>query len=480
MRLARTLRSSSFRVALLYMALMGTSMVALLGFIHWSTAGYMGRQLDQTIEAEVEGLAEQYRTGGLVSLATALALRVDRSANGAGVYLLAGDDLTPVVGNLDRWPPAAPDAEGWVRFDLRGRGNQGDETHAARAKTFVLRGDLRLLVGRDVRDLEATLGLIGSALGWGSGLAAALALAGGWLMSAGVVRRIEAIARTSREIMDGDLSRRVPTDGSGDDFDQLADGLNRMLDRIVELMTRVRQVSDSIAHDLRTPLTRLRTKLEGLERTGDPGARAAIESAVADADELLATFHALLRISRIEAGGQPADLAPVDLALLVRDVAELYEPLAGDRGQSLAVSAEHPVWVQGDRDQLFQALANLVDNAVKYTPPGGTIGVSADRDGQVGRIAVSDAGPGIPAELRQRVFERFYRGDASRSTPGSGLGLSLVQAVAQFHGARIDMTDNRPGLCTALCIPLHAPGEGAGRGAPRGTDAQKGDPASPC
>jgi len=462
MRLARTLKSSSFRVALLYMALMGTSMVALLAFIHWSTAGYMARQLDQTIEAEVEGLAEQYRTGGLVALATALTLRVDRSADGAGVYLLAGDDLTPVVGNLDRWPQVAPDAQGWVRFDLRGRGTTGRETHAARAKTFRLQGDLHLLVGRDVRDLEATLGLIRSALGWGSGLAATLAVLGGWLMSAGVVRRIEAIARTSREIMHGDLSRRVPTDGSGDDFDQLADALNRMLDRIVELMDRVRQVSDSIAHDLRTPLTRLRTKLDGLQEARDPAAQAALDSAVADSDELLATFNALLRISRIEASGRQADLAPVDLALLARDVGELYEPLAGDRGQSLGVSAAGPLWVQGDRDLLFQALANLMDNAVKYTPPGGTIGVAAECDGQVARVAVSDVGPGIPAELRERVFERFFRGDASRSTPGSGLGLSLVQAVAQLHGARIDMSDNDPGLRIALCIPLQSRCEGPG------------------
>ena len=473
MRLARTLKSSSFRVALLYMALMGTSMVALLGFIHWSTAGYMARQLDQTIEAEVEGLAEQYRTGGLVSLASAVALRVDRSAEGAGVYLLATEDLTPVVGNLDRWPDVAPDADGWVRFDLRGRGAQGRETHAARAKTFLLRGNLHLLVGRDVRDLEATLGLIRSALGWGSTLAVALAVLGGWLMSAGVVRRIEAIGRTSREIMDGDLSRRVPTDGSGDDFDQLAGALNRMLDRIVELMNRVRQVSDSIAHDLRTPLTRLRNKLEDLQQASGPEACAALEAAVADADELLATFNALLRISRIEATQRHADLAPVDLAPLVGDVADLYEPLAADRGQTLAVSALGPLWVQGDRDLLFQAIANLVDNAVKHSPPGSAIQLSAARDGRFARVAVSDTGPGIPRELRERVFERFFRGDASRSTPGSGLGLSLVQAVVQLHAGHIDMADNQPGLRIALCLPV-APGPVPSGAAP--TDFGSGRP----
>jgi signal transduction histidine kinase len=458
MRLTHILKSASFRVALLYMALMGTSMVALLVFIHWATAGYMARQLDQTIEAEVEGLAEQYRDGGLVSLTTSVALRVTRGGDGTGVYLLVDDDLAPVVGNLDRWPPSAPDGQGWVRFDLRAGPRvpeaEADQAHAARAKVFRLHGGLRLLVGRDVRDLEATLGLIQDALAWGAGLAAGLAILGGWLMSAGVLRRIEAIARTSREIMAGDLSRRVPGDGSGDEFDQLAEGLNRMLDRIEELMARVRQVSDNIAHDLRTPLTRLRARLEDLRAASAPDTRAPLDTAVADADELLATFNALLRISRIEAGGRRVDLAPVDLAVLVQDVGDLYEPLAGDRGQVLAVSAAGPLWVEGDRDLLFQALANLVDNAVKYTPPGGRIGLSAacaDRDA---RVTVSDSGPGIPAELRERVFQRFFRGDASRSTPGSGLGLSLVQAVAQYHGARIELGDAGPGLRIAIRIPL--------------------------
>jgi signal transduction histidine kinase len=272
-------------------------------------------------------------------------------------------------------------------------------------------------------------------------------------MSTGVLRRIEAIARTSREIMDGDLSRRVPRSGSNDEFDQLATSLNRMLDRIEALMAQVRQVADNIAHDLRTPLTRLRTRLEGLRTDGDPETRESLDAAVAEADDLLATFNALLRIARIEAG-RGTDAAPVDLALLVQDVAELYEPLAAERNQSLSVAAPGPLWAPGDRNMLVQALANLVDNAVKYTPPGGCIAIAAERDGRTARVVVSDSGAGIPAELRERVLERFFRVDASRSTPGSGLGLSLVKAVAQFHGARLDLTDNHPGLRIALSIPM--------------------------
>lgn len=453
MNLARTFRSSSFRVALLSVGLMGASMVALLGFIDWSTAGYMGRQLDQTIAAEVEGLAGQYRSGGLVGLSAAIARRVAADGPGAGVYLLAGADLAPMVGNLDRWPQAAPDAQGWVRFGLRTEA--GGQTRIARGMVFVLAGDLRLLVGRDVRDLDATRALIRNALAWGLALTLALALLGGWLMSAGVRRRIETITRTSREIMAGDFSRRIPSDGSGDDFDQLASSLNTMLARIEALMASVRQVTDSIAHDLRTPLARLRTRLDALHRaTPSPD----LEEAIAEADELLGTFNALLRIARIESAQARASFTLVDLVALVEDLGELYEPLAGERGQTLKVVAQGPAWVQGDRDLLFQALANLVDNAVKYTPPGGQIGVRVEPIPGAVLVMVSDTGPGIPPALHSRVFERFYRADTSRSAPGSGLGLSLVRAVAQLHGAVVSLgdADPGPGLRVALSIPAPA------------------------
>ena len=320
----------------------------------------------------------------------------------------------------------------------------------ARGKTFRLPGDLHLLVGRDVRDLDATRALIRDALAWGLALTAALALLGGWLTSAGVRRRIEAITRTSREIMAGDLSRRVPSDGSGDDFDQLAVSLNAMLARIEALMASVRQVTDNIAHDLRTPLARLRNRLDALHlTTPSPD----LEAAIIEADDLLTTFNALLRIARIESAQARASFAPVDLAPLAEDLGELYEPLAGERGQTLRVAVQGPAWVQGDRDLLFQALANLVDNAVKYTPPGGRIEVRVlPAEGFV-LVTVSDTGPGIPPDLRARVFERFYRADVSRSAPGSGLGLSLVRAVAQLHGATISLADTSPGLRVTLSIP---------------------------
>lgn len=447
-RPTRILKSSSFRLALLYVLMLLVSVAILLGFIYWSTAGFMDRQTDATIGAEIQGLAEQYGQRGLPGLSNVIRERITRDPAGAGVYLLADEDLTPLVGNLDRWPGGYPDAEGWMHFRLRDRGPDHREEHAARGQVFRLPGDLYLLVGRDVRDLAETRRLIHDALAWGLAITAALALLGGWMLSHRVLRRLEAINQTSREIMEGDLSRRIPVGRRGDDFDQLAAGLNHMLARIESLMAGVRQVSDNIAHDLRTPLTRLRSKLEVLrsELGEDHPAGAAAEEIIADAEELLGTFNALLRIARIEAGGRRAAFAPIDLAPLVADLEELYEPVAAERGQQLTLTSPPAAWVIGDRDLLFQALGNLLDNAVKYTPEGGRIDLRLTEGEDTVIVEIADNGPGIPPALRTEVFRRFFRADDSRSTPGSGLGLSLVQAVIQIHGATIELQDNAPGL----------------------------------
>lgn len=451
-RRTNILRSSIFRLALLYMALSIGSVVLLLGFIYWATAGYADRQIDATIEAEIGGLAEQYRRRGLVGLTSLIAERLARDPGGASVYLLADEDFKPLIGNLSRWPDAAGGNEGWVGFRLRDWGHDKSQEHQARARTFVLRGGLRLLVGRDVRDLEATRERILGALGWGLAITAALALGAGLTMGTRVMRRIESVNQTSRDIMRGDLSRRVPTNGKGDDFDELAQNLNRMLGRIEQLMATVREVSDNIAHDLRTPLTRLRTRLELARAEADlpVESREAIDRAVEDAEELLTTFNALLRIARIESGSRRGGFARVDLAELVRDLAELYEPLAADKAQHLAVAAQDGVSVAGDRDLLFQAAANLVENAIKYSPQQGHIELSARLSSGRPEIAVADTGPGIPADMQEKVLQRFFRLDESRSTPGSGLGLSLVRAVAELHGAAVALEDNEPGLRVRL------------------------------
>ncbi len=446
------LRSSTFRLALVYVTLFSTSVLGLMGFIYWFTAGYMARQADATIEAEIRGLGERYDIAGLDGLSRLVAERVARQQpTGSSLYLLTDHRLRPLVGNLSRWPDVAADEEGWLNFRLEGYGPAGDDVHPARARPFLLRGGFRLLVGRDVRELEAVRRLMLRTLAWGLAVTLVLGLVGGTLMARSMMRRIETINATSRDIMSGDLSRRIPTRGSGDELDRLAGSLNAMLDRIQSLMEGVRQVSDNIAHDLRTPLARLRNRLEtaALPETDPPASRAALESALAEADALLGTFNALLRIARIEARERRAAFADVDLGELIGDVGELYEPLAEQKRQTLLTDSSAAVIV-GDRDLLFQALANLLDNAIKYTPAGGNIRVGLSTAGAGVELTVADDGPGIPEAFRERVLQRFFRLDPSRPSGGSGLGLSLVAAVADLHGATLRLDDMRPGLKVTL------------------------------
>ena len=457
---ANLLKTSNFRLALVYMALFGASVAVLLTFIYWSTAGYMSQQTDETIEAEVTGLAERYRLTGLAGLTEVIRDRLARNPDGSSIYLLTDFNFIPLLGNLRQWPAVQNYRDEWLEFELPEQAGEGRAGHIARARHFQLRGGFHLLVGREIHELKATTHLIREAVWWGLGITVLLGLVGGTMMSWSMLRRVEAINETSREIMAGDLSRRVPAHGTGDEFDQLASNLNEMLDKIQTLMDGVRQVSDNIAHDLKTPLARLRNRLEQVREeapANDEEKRALIDRAVNEADSLLATFNALLRIARIESGKSRSAFADVDLAALAHDVVELYEPVAEENGQTLSSNINVNKHISGDRDLLFQALANLMDNAVKYTPPGGRLELSvADSPAGVA-IEVADSGPGVPAEQRENVFQRFYRLDESRSTPGNGLGLSLVRAVALLHDAEVELRDNAPGLRVRLTLPAKAP-----------------------
>lgn len=454
----RLLRGTAFRIALLYVGLFGASMLVLLAVIYWTTAGYVAQQTEETIEAEIQGLTEQYTRLGLQALVDVLERRIESEPEGSSIYLLVSANGTPVVGNIDRWPSIVETDDGWLTFSLADR-RPGGQIRTARAQAFLLRGDFRLLVGRDTREMEAVKRLAGRAFGWGLAITLLLALGGGVMMSRASLRRLEGIMRAFRPIMAGDLSRRVPSTGRGDDLDQLADGINEMLARIEVLMESVRQVSGHIAHDLRTPLTRLRSRLEGI-REGDAhaSATAAVDAAIAEADALLDTFNALLRIARIEAGSG-VRLVPVDLSAVLADAVELYEPLAHERGQAIVSVLPPGVFVPADRDLLFQAVTNLLDNAVKYTPEGGHIHVALEQTENEARVVIADTGPGIPAAERDKVFQHFYRSDSSRSTPGSGLGLSLVAAVVRLHRATIRLEDNKPGLRVVLCLPSGVAGD---------------------
>lgn len=455
MRRSSYLHSSTFRLALIYMALFGGSVLLLLTFIYWSTAGYMAEQADATIEAEIAGLAERYRTDGLAGLTASISERVSRKPGGYSIYLLADKDFRPRLGNINRWPAVAATADGWLDFRLEAEGWPAGEVHRARARAFQLRGGFHLLVGRDLHELEQTRQLIARTLIWGLVFTLILALAGGSMMTRTMLRRLEVINQTSRDIMAGDLTRRIPMNRSGDDFDELAGNLNAMLERIESLMEEVRRISDNIAHDLKTPLSRLKNSLELLKASQATDAESEgdlVEQAIAEADGLLSTFNALLRIARVESGERRAAFTGVELDQLLRDVVDFYEPLAEEKQQSLELRTGPAVAVSGDRDLLFQAFANLLDNAIKYTPLQGHIEVIIERQEDGTRVTVADSGPGIPVSDRDNVFRRFYRLEESRCLPGNGLGLSLVAAVAKLHDSELGVEDNDPGLRISMAF----------------------------
>ncbi len=449
--------SYTFRLALLYALIFSSSTLILFYFFYLFTASYMTQQMDNTIEAEIQGLAERYDRDGLEGLTRLIAERVNRSqGTGNSLYLLTTYTLEPLVGNLDRWPlEASIDNEKWLEFSLEVN-EQTDETHLARARIFRLPGRYGLLVGRDIHQLTQAKLRIVQALTWGLAIMVLLAFVGGLVLSRRTVRNIERINQTARSIMSGNLSRRVEITNRNDDFDQLAANLNQMLDRIQTLMEDIRRVSDNIAHDLRTPLTRLRQHMEEARRQVDSESISAIslESSIREADSLLTTFNALLRIARIEAGQVTTDFAVLDYRTLVEDVVEFYEPLAEEKNQFLTMDAGNTIKTMGDRDLLFQALANVIENAIKYTQENGHISVILSQLDNDAVITIADNGPGIPAEERERVFRRFYRLDRSRSTTGNGLGLSMVAAVVTMHQGQIRLMDNDPGLKTVMQFPL--------------------------
>jgi signal transduction histidine kinase len=454
---ARFLRTSTFRLTLLYAGLFCLSVLALLAFVYWQTLVLLERQQMQIIFAETNALVERYHDAGLPGLLGAIAERVQPDRVGDSIYLLADGRYEPVIGNLERWPRGAEEDGRTLTFPIE-RTRLGDpEQHRATAIYLDLAGDYHLLVGIDTRTQDRFRRAVIQALIWSIVATLGLGLGVGVLMSRRTLARLEAINQAAERVRRGEVKHRMPVGRRGDEYDRLAENLNAMLEEIERLLGAVRAVTNNIAHDLRSPLTRLKTRLEiALAASEDAAARReAIERALAEADELLATFNALLSIADAEAGTGRAEMDRVDLEGLARDVAELYEPAAEEKGLTLERGLHGPATITGNRQLLFQVLANLLDNAVKYTPSPGRIVLRLEpaTEEQGPALIVADSGPGIPAEDRERVLERFVRLDASRSTPGSGLGLSLVAAIARLHAATLALDDNAPGLKVMLRFP---------------------------
>jgi signal transduction histidine kinase len=449
------LRSRIFRLWLVYLLLFGVAVVGLSAFVYQRTTDSLTRQIDATVDAEITGLAEQFRQRGVLGLVAAIERRAEAASERRGLYLLTDRNLTPLAGNLEHWPDGTPDDRGWLTFPLDRAAGAGGEQAYGRARLFDLGGRYRLLVGHDIRERLRLTALVRDALILGIGITVGLALIGALVISRMILGKVEAINAISREIIAGDLGRRIPVSERGDEFDRLAGNLNAMLDQIERLMEGLRQVTDNIAHDLRTPLARMRSRLEIalMDSAGPEDQAAAIERAIAEADGLLATFNALLSIAQAEAGDARESFAPVALGDLVEDAAALYEPIAEEKQIAIAIDTGAVAPVSGDRSLMFQAVTNLVDNAVKYAPAGSEIHIAVAEGTDGVRLSVCDHGPGIPEAEREAVVRRFYRLEASRSTPGSGLGLSLVDAVARLHGAKLTLADNHPGLCATLTFP---------------------------
>ena len=453
MQLPRLFLTTTFRLALIYLGLFLILVLFLLGFVYWTTSGVADRQIDDTIEAEITGLAEQYRLRGLGGLSDVVA---ERSRNQRySLYLLTGPGGFALAGNLNAWPEAKTDPNGWFDFAYR-RTVAGDvETHNARARHLKLGSDFDLLVGRDVEERRRIDQVLRASIAWAVALTLGLGLLGGIVFSRNVLRRIEAITRASRDIMEGDLRRRLPRSGSDDEIDRLAGSLNDMLEEIERLVTSMREVTDNIAHDLRSPLTRLRNRIEVtlLKEASPAEYRTALEDTVSEVAGLLDTFNGLLAIARAEAGRPEGAPERFDLSAAVGDMVELYAPVAEEKTLTLTGNVDAGLSLMGFRQLMSQALGNLIDNAIKYTPAGGTISVVLKRQGQGCELIVADSGPGIPEADRDRVLDRFVRLEASRNSPGSGLGLSLVRAVARLHGAELVLADNLPGLRIILRFP---------------------------
>jgi signal transduction histidine kinase len=445
----RFFATTTFRLALVYAGLFCTSVLALFAFLYWTTTVLVDRQREQAVVADMTTLTDEFAEHGLNGLSNAIDARTEPDRVGNNIYLLADRALSPVTGNVSAWPRVVKREGPWISFPITIEGET--VAHQARAVHVVLPGNYHLLVGQDTRIEQQFRNTIIRALGWSIAITLLLGIGGGFVMSRNMLRRIEAINKAAERIMRGEVRHRMPVGDSHDEFDRLATNLNQMLEEIEHLMGSMRTVTHNIAHDLRSPLTHMRSRLETALSAGDPQVqREAIEQATADADQMLTTFNALLSIADTESGAGRSDMEPVDLAAVAQDVAELYEPLVEEGGMRLELSISGPQIVAGNRHLLFQALTNLIDNAVKYARGGKRISVTVGAADGAPQISVADDGPGIPEADRGRVLERFVRLDASRSTPGNGLGLSLVAAVARLHGATLALDDNRPGLRVTL------------------------------
>lgn len=463
--LGKLFRTTAFKITVVYLCLSAIGAGLVLGRVGWNVKQLIDDQTAQTVNADITGLAEQYEGGNINQLVQTIQRRIRQP--GADLYLLTTYAGEPIVGNIVSLPPGVLDRPGLVETDYLRSGELAAH-HRALARIFALQGGFRLLVGHDIEESERLRHILAGALATSLIWLVIIGTIGGLWAARRVLHRVDKINAQAQTIVTGGLSGRVQLAGTGDELDRLVQNLNAMLDRIALLMIGLKEVSDNIAHDLRTPLTRLRSQAEQAlhsAKTVDDY-RAALEKVIEESDSLIRIFNALLMIARAEAGSGFDGMVEFDAASVAHDVADLYEPLAEDRGMALSLDIEPDLVLHGSRELIGQALANLVDNALKYGMPAAnddgklpheaSLTLTAKRQGDFIAISVADRGPGIADEDRLRVQDRFVRLENSRSLPGSGLGLALAAAVARLHNGKLLIDDNEPGLRVTLVLPASA------------------------
>jgi signal transduction histidine kinase len=445
------IRSAGIRLAMVYATVFGLSAFALAFSLWYSTVGLLQRQVEVAVRNDGAALMDHFAVGGVPSLAVAIQNRLADNVDGDAIYLLLDPQGGHVVGNLDQWPVGLNMTDTWYELPVTRQG----AASVALLRAYNLQDGYQLLVGRDVRARAELRRVLQAGLLWAMGIMAFLGIVGAFVIRTLFRRMIRDISATTRAIARGDLSKRVPKTGDGDEFDELAGIINDMLDRITRLMDGVREVSNSIAHDLRTPITRARTRLEdaAMRAQTKDDLRSAIERATDDLDGIVAVFQALLRIAEIEAGARRSAFAPFDAAPLLLDIGELYTAVAEERGIALHTDVTGPLPLMGDRELIQQAVANLLDNALKFSPPHTLITLSALQHNDTIGISVADQGRGMSEADRDRATERFFRAESARNTSGSGLGLALVAAVATLHNGTLILRDNNPGLRAVMSLP---------------------------
>jgi signal transduction histidine kinase len=457
---ARLVRTTAFKLTLVYLTVFAGLSLGLIAYISSTTASLIDRQLTLAIEREASELAAEFRERGLFKLIETIERRSLRPD--ASVYLITDFSGNAIAGNVAELMYDPAEAEPGEMFPVRyirlaQLGQADAEAHRALATLSVLGGGYRLLVGRDVEDRIRFSTIIRRSIRGAIVVVVALALVSWIFLSRSVLRKVDGIAASSRQIVAGELSRRLPTDGSDDEFDRLAQSVNGMLDEIERLHAGLQEVSQNIAHDLKTPLTRLRNRLDELARGSQSReeADAVLAAAIEECDQLIRTFDALLTIARVESHSAGVTLEPVDLSALVRDMAEFYDPAAEDAGMALQTTVTPGLWIAGEPNLLRTMIANLMDNALKYgRGDPAVLELSAVRQDEDAVLTVRDHGPGVATIDRARLTDRFVRMDAARSKPGAGLGLSMVKAIVGHHGGTLALEDARPGLAVRIRLPL--------------------------